>query len=313
MSAIDIFSRIEIPKDEVFKYLSNLSTLSRITSPLFKLENLNSTGSKIDQSTSFSQKCVFMDLLQLFFSTKEIIPSKKILFQFDGLIKGTQCIYLIEDENSCIIKEKLEFSLFNQFNFPIVDFLLTLLFYFDTCVKHFILRSIIYKDTGFQKPDNYYSVIRSYITIEANNKAISSFFEDLNKFSVWLSPFLMIETQNQREACEEEKEFILKSFLGLLPTLSCRINKKCLDKVVISFSSPLLKGRNTWSIFPCENEFVIQNTIELDYISVYLKMVWPIIGNLLIRSELNSWNKRLKEVVEKTNLSRFFELSLYQI
>lgn len=314
MPYLDIFSRIELPKEEVFKCLSSSHNIPRYSSPFFKLENISSKNPVIDLDTSFSQKCVFLELLQLFFRVKEITPNKKILFRFDGLIKGTQSINLIDDENSCIIKERLEFSLYNQFNLPLLAFVLSMFFYTDIFIKHVRLKNVLYKDYGFEKRDilKEYSTIRSYIVIDANIKSINSLFEDLNKFSIWLSHFFKIEPLTQEQGFKEGNEFTLEFILPFLPLFQCKIDKKEPNKITISFSSPVLKGNNIWSILPCENELIVENAIEINYISVYLKLLWPILANTLIRSELNNWNERLKEIAEKTNLSKFVELSLNQ-
>lgn len=308
MSTIDIFSRIELPKEEVFKHLLNSHTISRCASPFFKLDNFNCKNSKIDQDTYFSQKCVFLELLQLFFTVKEIIPNSKIAFKFDGLIKGTQCINLIEDANSCIIKERLDFSLFNQFNLPLLIFILSIFFYLDTFIRHLRLKNILYKDNGSKTWNllKEYSTIRSYITINTNITAISSFFEDLNKLDIFLSPFLKIDTTNQSD------EFSLSFFLPLFPSFKCKINKKDSNKIIVSFSNPMFTGKNTWSIFTCENELVVENSIEIEHLSSFLKLLWPILGNTLIKTELTNWNQRLKEIAEKTNLSKYFELRVSQ-
>ena len=41
----------------------------------------------------------------------------------------------------------------------------------------------------------------------------------------------------------------------------------------------------------------------------YLKLGWFILGNTLIKTELNDWNKRLKEIAEKTKLSKHLDLA----
>ena len=90
--------------------------------------------------------------------------------------------------------------------------------------------------------------------------------------------------------------------LPLLGSFQCRINKNESNKIEISFSNPILNGINTWAILPCENEIVIENTLEIDEGSIYLKLLWLLLGNSLLRMELDNWNKRLKDIVEKTNL-----------
>lgn len=316
MSSIDIFTRIELPQEEVFKYLLNSHTLSRCASPFFKLENLSCSNSKIDLETCFSQKCALLDILQFFYRVKEIKPTEKILFQFDGLIKGLQCINLIKDENSCILKESIEFSLYNQFSLPILDLLLSILFYFDTLIKHLRLKNTIYKENLVSKKGNILkglTAIRSYIIINANINEITSLFEDLNKFVLWISPLVKIKILNDKNDFKEGQEFSMEFLVPLLPGFYCTINKKDSNKIIISFSSSILKGKNIWTILPLENQYLIENTIEIDEALAYLKLIWMIIGNTFIKDELNNWNKRLKEVAEKTNLSKFLDLATQSI
>ena len=305
MASTDIFSKLSISSEEVFKYLVNSHIILRCASPFFKLENFSCTNSKIDKDTYFVQKCVLSDLLQLFFKVKEIIPNKKIVFEFEGLIKGTQSIYLIENEGECILREKLEFSTYNQFNLPILNFILSIFFYIDSFIKHLRLKNILYKEKGIKVPLKSYSTIRSYIIIDADIKAISSLFEDLNKLAVWISPFLKIDVSEKNKECHE---FSTSLLLPFLPSIHCKVNKKESNKIIISFSNSLFKGKNTWSILPCENEFLIENTIELDEALMYLKLAWYLLGNTVIKNELRNWNKRLKEISEKTNLLKLIEL-----
>ena len=301
MSDINIFSRIELPKNEVFKYLSNSHTISRCTSPFFKLKNLRCKNQTIDLDTHFTQESVFLEFLQLFFNVKEIIPDKKITYQFEGLIKGIQSINLIEDENSCILKESIEFYLFNQFNLPVIDLILSVFFYLDTFIKHLRLKSIIHKDNPGIKNLSVlkdFSTIRSYIEIDADVTNIMSLFDDLQKLSLWISPLIKIDIK--------EKRFILP----FLPALDFRIEKKDSKKLKISFATSILKGNNTWTILPNENKFLIENSIEIEEIMTYLKLGWFILGNTLIKHELNDWNKRLKEIAQKTQLSKYLETTV---
>ena len=316
MPSIDIFTRIELPQEKVFNYLLDSHTLSRCASPLFKLENLSCSNSKIDLETCFSQKCVLLDILQLFYSVKEITPDEKILFEFNGLIKGSQSINLIKDENSCILKETIEFSLYNQFSLPILDLILLLLFYFDTFIKHLRLKNTVYKENLAGKRENLskeFTAIRSYIIINANINEITSLFEDLNKFALWVSPFVKIKTLNNKNNSKEEQEFSMELLLPLLPGFYCKINKTDSNKIIISFSNSILKGRNIWTILPLKNQYLIENTIEIDETLAYLKLIWTLIGNTFIKDELNNWNKRLKEVVERSNLSRSLDLAINQV
>lgn len=313
MSTIDIFSRIQIPKEEVFKHLISSHTISRCVSPFFKIENLNCSNSRLDLDSYFTQKCVLSELLQLFFNVKEIVPDKKILFQFEGLIKGKQCINLLEDENGCILKERIDFSLYNYFNFPVLDTFLALFFYLDTCIKHLRLKNILYKDSKMKSLLKDYSAIRSYIVIDADLKVINSFFNDLNKFALWISPFVKVTSLNHKQELEEGTEFSLEFMVPFIQSVHCKISKKQLNKIIISFSNSFLSGKNIWSIFPCENELVIENTLELDDILIYLQIAWLLIGNTLLRKELKNWNKRLKEIAERTSLTKYLDLTLNQI
>ena len=308
MAAIDIFSRIELPQKEVFKHFLEANTFKRCVSPFFTIENFTSNNSTIDTGTYFSLKCALLEIFQFYVTVKEIIPDKKIVFDLNGLIKGTQTIYFIEKgENSTILREKFEFSLYNQFNLPLLSLILSIFFYIDACIKHFRFKNILYKDiqlTANQKKNNFKDLfaIRSYIVVEADINEISALFQDLNKFSLWLSPFLKIEPLSEKNEFKQGKEFLLTFALPVLGSFQCRINKNELNKIEISFSNPILNGINTWSFLPCENEIVIENTLELDDSSVYLKLLWLVLGNSLVRIELDNWNKRLKDIVERTNL-----------
>ena len=44
MAAIDIFSKIELPQKEVFKYFVEANTFKRCVSPFFTIENLSSSN-----------------------------------------------------------------------------------------------------------------------------------------------------------------------------------------------------------------------------------------------------------------------------
>ena len=309
---IDIFSRIELPKEEVFKYLVNSNTISRCVSPFFKLKNLRCKNQTIDLDTHFIQENVFSELLQLFFNVKEIVQNKKITYQFEGLIKGTQSINLIEDGDICILKESIEFYLFNQFNFPILDLILSAFFYTDTFIRHLRLKSIIYKEKPGIKNQNIindFSTTRSYIETDADINSIISLFDDLQKLSLWISPLVKINIKENHEEVKEGEVFSISFILPFLPALNCRIEKKDSKKLKISFTNSMLKGNNTWTIFPNENKFLIENSIEIEEIMTYLKLGWFILGNTLIKTELNDWNKRLKEIAEKTKLSKHLDLA----
>ncbi len=306
MTTIDIFSRIELPSEQVFNYLLNPHTLYRCSSPFFQVENFNLENSKINTNSSFSQKCVFLDILQLYYNAKEIIPNEKLSYEFNGLIKGSQIANLISDGKSCILKEQLSFSLYNDFNFPIVNILLSILFYMDIFIKHLRLKSLLYKEcsNGRNKKSIFgdFGTIRSYIVIESDLGSILSLFEDLNKFSLWLPNLLQFSTSKNNKA-NDSNEFCLEFLLPILPKLSCKITKEESNKITISFSNPLFSGKNIWAIFPCENKFVIENTIEIDEIIEYIKLFWILIGNTLIKYELGEWNKRLKEVVGRKGVT----------
>ena len=302
MSTIDIFSKVELTKEKVFEHLLKPNTICRSVSPFFKLENLNCNNSQINLETSFTQKSTLFDLLQLFYKVKDITPNEKITFEFLGLIKGTQTIYFIEDEDSCILREKFEFSLYNQFNFPLLDLMLSLFFYIDSFIKNLRLKNIIYKDYGIKKHKNDLQAIRSYIVIGTDTNVMSSFFESLNKFALWLLPSLSVNNNHDSYELDTGKEFTLSFFLPILPNFSCKVIRKDLNKIVFSFSNPILKGKNSWSLFPCEKEIIIENTVELEQIETYLELIWLILGNTLVKYELNNWNKRLKELAEKSQL-----------
>ena len=308
MAAIDIFSRIGLSQEEVFKYFLQSTNFTRTVSPFFTIENFTSSGSTINTNTYFSLKSVFLDMLQFFVTVKEIAPGKKIVFDLNGWLKGTQTIYFInDDKNSTLIREKFEFSLYNQFNLPILSLILSIFFYIDACIKHLRLRNVLYKNlelTSSQKKNNFKNLfaIRSYIVVEADINEINSLFQDLNKFSLWLSPFVKIDLLSKENDFKHGKEFLLTFALPYLGSFQCRINKNESNRVEISFSNPVFSGINTWSILPCENEVVIESALEIDDASVYMKLLWLLLGNSFVRLELNSWNKRLKDIVERTNL-----------
>ncbi len=305
MTAIDIFSRIELPQKEVFKNFLQVNTFTRCVSPFFTIENFTSSNSNIDTNTSFSLKCAFLDILQFFVTVKEI-TDKKIVFELNGLIKATQTIYFIEDEkNSTLVREKFEFSLYNQFNIPLLSLILSIFFYIDSFIKHLRFKSLLYKSfesTNSEKKFKDLFSIKSYIVIEAPINEINSLFQDLNKFSLWLSPFIKIDSKSSENDFKCGKEFLLTFTLPILGAFCCRVNKNDSNKIEISFSNPILNGINTWSLLPCENEVIIENKIEIEDASVYLKLVWLLLGNSLLRLELDSWNRRLKDIVERTNL-----------
>lgn len=303
MSSIELFSRFELTKEEVFNYLLKTQNISRYLSPFFNLESIQSNGAKIDLETYYIQKSVFLDSLQLFYKVSEIVPDNKISYSLNGLIKGTEKIHLVSVENSCIMRDKIDVSLFNEFNLLPINILISIFFYIDTCIKHIRLKSIIYKDLGVTKETakNEFSKIRSYIVIDSDFNSVNSLFEDFNKLALWVSPYLKLKKLN-------ENNFSISFAFPLLPIFSCEINHSKSNKIEISFSNSFIQGKNTWSILPCENELIIENTIELEHLVFYLNALWLILGNTLIKNELYNWNKRLKEVVEKTNLSKHLEM-----
>lgn len=308
MSSIDNFSRIELSHKEVFKSFLDSNIFTKFVSPFFSIENFTSSNSGIDANSYFSLKCSLIDILQFFVTVKEIVPDQKIVFELNGLIKGVQTIYFLKDgENSTVLREKFEFSLYNQFNLPILSLILSIFFYIDGCIKHFRLKNLLYKTSVFnalsekERIKDFFS-IRSYIVVEADIDEISSLFQDINKFSLWLSPFVKINPLSDGSDFQHGKEFLLTFSLPVIGSFQCRINKNELNKVDISFSNPILSGVNVWSILPCDKEIVVENVLEIDDSSVYMKLIWLFLGNSLVRFELDSWNKRLKEIVEKTNL-----------
>lgn len=304
MPSIETFSRFELTKEEVFSYILKSQNISRYLSPFFTLETVNSKNLNIDLETSYIQKSVFFDPLQLFYKVKEITPDNKIAYNIEGLIKGTQNIQLISDEDSCILREKTDVYLYNQFNLLPINILISFFFYIDSCIKHLRLKNTIYKDLGIQKSLalNEFSKIRSYIVIDSNFDDVNSLFEDLNKLALWVSPYLKLNK-------EDESHFSISFSIPLLPSLSCEINHSKKNKIEITFLNGFIKGRNTWSLLPCDKELIVENTIELEQITAYLNLIWLLLGNTLVKNELYNWNKRLKEVVEKTNLSKHLELA----
>ncbi len=308
MGTIDIFSRIELPKKDVYDYLSYSSTISRFTSPFFKLDNLRCKSSTLDLNTHFIQKCIFLEFFQLYFAVEEIIPEDKIQYNFQGLIKGTQSINFLEDNSSCILREKIEFSLYNQFNLPLFDFILSIFFYIDIFIKHLRIKSALYKDFCIEKEnlskESY--AIRSYIVVDSNLGPISSLFEELGKFALCLPSFVRIKGLNGFKELKEGQEFSLEFLLPFLPEFSCKIEKKDSKKMTISFSAPFLRGNNSWKIISCEKQCIIENSIQLNIATPPAKLFWFILGNTAVKAELINWSKRLKEVSEKTNALKYF-------
>ena len=224
---------------------------------------------------------------------------------FEGLIKGTKEIDLISDGACTILKEKYDVSLYNQFSLIPIDFLISILFSLDSNIKHLRLKNIIYKDLSIPKQKSAGSSlsIRSYITIDSNIESINSFFEDLNKLALWISPYLKLDKYNN-------DLFSINFILPIFPDLSCTINTSIKNKVEIDFSNSVIKGKNIWSAFKTDHQLVVENRVELEKISMYLNLIWLILGNTLIKQELNNLNLRLKEVAEKTYLSQYLEASL---
>ncbi len=309
MSSIDIFSKINLTKKEAFNYLINANTVERCVSPFFTIQNLRSKNSRLDINTHFVQKCVFSELLQLYYRVKDIVEGEKIVFEFSGLINGTQTVYLLDNpssEHNCLIREKIEFSLFNQFSIPMINWSILFFLYMDTLIKHFRLKSLIKKNNGLKSLGNEYLTIKSYIVVDADLKEINSLFEDLTKLSLWLSPLFKIKSSSNN--IDIGKDFSIELTFPLLPLMVCKILKKDLNQFVISFENSLLSGKNTWSFIPCEKEFVIENSIEINNVMPYLNLIWLVFRNTLVRNELISWNNRLKHIVEKSSLYKHLEL-----
>lgn len=216
MSSIEIFTRFDLTRKEVFDYLSESSNFLRTGSVFFKTENLVSNNSKIDLSTSFSQKCVFSDLMQLFCKVQEISENEKISIKFNGLIKGLQSFNFIEDEESCILRESTEFFLYNNFNFLPVDIFLSVIFYIDSFVRHLRLKTLISKEISPLRPKRNplinFSEIRTYMVIDSNIGEISSLIADLNKFALLISPFIRMRNI-------KGDEFVVDFLIPFLPEL----------------------------------------------------------------------------------------------
>ena len=305
MANIDIFSKFNLPKALVFRELLKPSTLIRSVSPFFTVENMNCPNLKLDTETCFVQKNVFSDLLQFFISVKEIIPNEKIVFQWNGLIQAKQTLYFIDDSGCCLIRDKLEFSLFNQFNFPWLDIVLSFLFYADAFIRHLRLKNVVNKELNADLSSRKdLSSIRSYIVINSSLENLLSLFDDISRFSLMAMPFLKIERIGDNNNLKEGTDFSVEFGIPFLPKLHCRVERKESKKLIISFSNNnlIFTGTNIWSFMPCENEFVIENCVQLEKTSEYLKLIWIVLGNLIVKGELDNWNKKLKEIVERTNL-----------
>lgn len=307
MPSIEAFSRFETPKEELFNFLLKSSNLSRYISPFFTLEKINCKNSNIDQNTYFIQKFALLGSVEIFYKVKEIINNEKISYGFEGLTKGSHDIQLASTEkNSCILREKIDVSLFNDLNLMPIDLLISFLFHLDVCIKQLRLKSIIYKDLKIPLLNNL-SNVRSYIVIDANIESINSFFEDLNKLALWISPYLKLE---KLESGENIKRFSLNFAAPLSPSIVCSLESQEKNKIQINFEGFLFKGKNTWSVLPLEKQFLIENSLEMEHIAFFMDFIWIILGNTLIKGELASWNKRLKEVAERTNLSKYLEVAL---
>ena len=170
MAVIETFSKISLPREEVFKFFLQPGAINNHLSPLFKIENFNSSNSLIDKDTCFVRKCIFSELLQMFVNIDEIIPGKKIIFNLNGLIKGKQTLFFIEDENSCLLREKTEISLYNNFNFTVIDFLFSLLFNVDSIISHLKTKRKISDEYKIQSSAllKEMSKVRTYISINAD-------------------------------------------------------------------------------------------------------------------------------------------------
>lgn len=312
MATIDIFSRIELPKKDVYDYLYSSFSISRFTSPFFKLDNLRCKGSTLDLNTHFIQKCIFLELLQLYFAVEEIIPENKIQYNFQGLVKGTQSTYFLEDNSSCILREKIEFSLYNQFNLPALDLILSIFFYVDIFIKHLRIKSALYKDFNVEKGNlsKESNVVRSYIVIDSNLDEVTLLFDHINKIALCLPPFVRIKHANGFKELKEGQEFSIEFLLPFLPIFSCKIEKKDLKEIVISFSNPFINGENLWKIIPCEKQCIIENSIQLNTVTSPTKLFWLFCGNKIVKKELDNWGKNLKEVIERTVNASFLAKSI---
>ena len=243
----------------------------------------------------------------MFYKVKEIVENEKISYTFEGLTRGTHNIQLASTgKNSCVLREKVDVSLFNEFNLMPIDLFLSLFFHLDTCIKQLRLKSIIYKDLKIPLLNDL-SNIRSYIVIDANLESINSFFEDLNKLALWISPYLKLE---KLESQDNIKRFLLNFTGSPFPSIECTLLSQEKNKIQISFENLFFKGKNTWSVLPVEKQFIIENSLEMEHVAFFMEFLWIILGNTVIKGELTNWNKRLKEVAEKTNLSQYLELSL---
>ena len=293
MAIIETFSRINLPREEVFKFFLEAGSISNHLSPLFKIENFNSSGSLIDKDTYFVKKCILSNLLQLFVNVDEIVPGKKIIFNLNGLIKGKQTLYFIEDESSCLLREKTEVSLYDNFNLTVIDLLFSLLFNIDSIISHLKTRRKISDGYKIQNPSllKEMSKIRTYISINADKDSINSVFKDFNKFMSLISAITDIKFENK-----DHHSF--KIGPDFFPQIQCNLDVEKEGKIRIKFQSPLVSGVNIWEILPCENEFIIENSLELENLSLYMEVLWIIFGNLFTKEQLKALNSRLKEIVE---------------
>ena len=306
MPSIEVISRFEVPKEDFFNFLLKSNNISRYISPFFTLEKISSKNSNIDLDTYFIQKFALLDSLQIYYKVKDIIQNEKISYSFDGLIKGTHNIQLANTGNSCVLRENIDVSLHNELNLMPINLFLSLFFQLDTCIKQLRLKSILYKELKIPLLNDL-SNIRSYIVIDANLESINSFFEDLNKLALWLSPYLKLE---KLESEDHTKNFLLSFIPPLFPSIRCTLENQEKNKIKINFENMFLKGKNIWSVLPIEKQFIIENSLEMEHIAFFMEFLWLILGNTLVKHELENWNKRLKEVAEKTNLSQHLELSL---
>ena len=309
MSSFEIFSHIELESKEVYSYLVNSANLERCSSPFFELGNTNFTGPEINEDNFFIQKFSLLEQFQLFYKVKELIKDKKIVYDFNGVLKGTQKINLIENGKSCILREKFDFSLFNNLSIPALNFLLLTFLYVNSFISHIRLKNAIYKDKKISPKSNFSKPIRSYISINASIENIIPMFNDLNKLSLWLPSFIKIENFQNEETKENYKSFLINLTLPLLPTLTSKITYTNQNQITISFANQKIKGKNYWKFFTCENETIVENSIYIEELVSYIKLLWFLVGNTFIKTELKNWNKKLKELAEKTNLLKQLELS----
>lgn len=312
MPSIELFLRLEIPDKEVFNYISNSHNLLRASSFFYSIENLLSSNSKIDENTSFLQRCVFSELLNLYYKVKEV-TDKKIVFDFNGLIKGQECINIINNEGFTILRDKIEFSTFNNFNFPLLDLIMCTIFNLDTFVKHLRLKNSIYNEIpklsstkSFSTKD--LSVLRSYTTINSYTKDIMYLFEDLSKLALCLPSLLNINLKGKNQ--NNNIEFSLIPSFPFLPSVQCKVLKKEENKIVFSFSFGPFNGTNTLSFLSNECELLLENKIEINHPHFLSELSWLLLGNTIVKGLINNWNRKFSEIVLKSKILKNPEIDL---